>query len=122
MNISERLERLPLIRLHWKILLLCGIGWMFDSMDVGLVSFVMPAVQKQWTLSPSQLGILGSVTMVGMCVGAAVVGMLAEQVGPQANHALYPCPVRCNVRLGRSFHRSDDAGDFSLFRWRGARW
>ena len=53
MNISERLERLPLIRLHWKILLLCGIGWMFDSMDVGLVSFVMPAVQKQWNLSPS---------------------------------------------------------------------
>ena len=58
MNISERLERLPLVRLHWKILLLCGIGWMFDSMDVGLVSFVMPAVQKQWSLSPSQLVLL----------------------------------------------------------------
>ncbi|MGO9315861.1 MAG: MFS transporter [Syntrophobacteraceae bacterium] len=81
MNISERLERLPLVRLHWKILLLCGIGWMFDSMDVGLVSFVMPAVQKQWNLSPSQLGTLGSITMAGMCIGAAVVGMLSDKLG-----------------------------------------
>ena len=81
MSISDRLERLPLVRLHWTILLLCGIGWMFDSMDVGLVSFVMPAVQKQWSLNPSQLGILGSITMVGMCVGAAGVGILADKWG-----------------------------------------
>jgi putative MFS transporter len=81
MNISERLERLPLMRLHWHILVVCGIGWMFDSMDVGLVSFVMPAVQKQWSLSPSQLGILGSMTMVGMCIGAAAVGILADRWG-----------------------------------------
>jgi putative MFS transporter len=81
MNISERLERLPLTSLHWKILLLTGIGWMFDAMDVGLVSFVMPAIQRDWNLTPSQLGIVASIGMVGMGIGAAVAGMLADKWG-----------------------------------------
>ncbi len=84
MNISERLDRLPLMRLHWKILLLTGIGWMFDAMDVGLVSFVMPAIQKEWSLTPSQLGVLGSIGMVGMGIGAAAAGMLADKWGRRA--------------------------------------
>ncbi len=69
------------MRLHWNILLLTGIGWMFDAMDVGLVSFVMPAIQKEWSLSPSQLGMLGSIGMVGMGFGAAAAGMLADRWG-----------------------------------------
>lgn len=81
MNISARLERLPLLRLHWNILILTGIGWMFDAMDVGLVSFVMPAIQKEWILTPSQLGIVGSIGMVGMGIGAAAAGVLADKWG-----------------------------------------
>ena len=81
MSVSARLDTLPLTRIHWQILLVCGIGWMFDSMDVGLVSFVMAAVQKQWSLNPHQLGILGSMTMVGMCAGAAVAGLIADKLG-----------------------------------------
>jgi len=81
MSISARLERLPFKRLHWRILLLTGIGWMFDAMDVGLVSFVMPAIQKEWSLTPSQLGMVGSIGMVGMGIGAAAAGMLADKWG-----------------------------------------
>ncbi|MGQ9824979.1 MAG: MFS transporter, partial [Desulfotomaculales bacterium] len=72
MNIAQRLERLPLTRTHWIILLATGVGWLFDSMDVGLVSFVLPAIQKAWQLQPTQLGLIGSVGMVGMFLGAAV--------------------------------------------------
>jgi len=53
----------------WMILLVTGIGWLFDAMDVGLVSFVMPAIQKEWGLSPAQLGMVGSIGMVGLAVG-----------------------------------------------------
>lgn len=81
MNIAQRLERLPLTRAHWTILLATGIGWLFDSMDVGLVSFVMPAIQKSWQLPPTQLGLIGSVGMIGMFLGAAVSGMLADKWG-----------------------------------------
>ncbi|MDN5362258.1 MAG: transporter, putative metabolite:H+ symporter, partial [Moorella sp. (in: firmicutes)] len=33
MSIAERLERLPLSSFHYKMLLICGIGWLFDAMD-----------------------------------------------------------------------------------------
>lgn len=81
MDIAQRLDRLPVVPLHWSILIATGVGWLFDSMDVGLVSFVMPALQSEWGLSPSQLGLIGSVGMVGMAVGAAMSGMLADKYG-----------------------------------------
>lgn len=84
MNIAQRLERLPLTRTHWALLMATGIGWLFDSMDVGLVSFVMPAIQKEWNLLPTQLGMIGSIGMAGMAIGAATSGMFADKFGRRA--------------------------------------
>ena len=36
MYLSERIETLPLSRFHYRLLLASGIGWAFDSMDVGI--------------------------------------------------------------------------------------
>lgn len=38
---NERLDRLPFNKAHHKLLVASGIGWAFDAMDVGLVSFVV---------------------------------------------------------------------------------
>ncbi|ABO50053.1 major facilitator superfamily MFS_1 [Desulforamulus reducens MI-1] len=81
MNIAQRLDRLPLVPMHWSILIATGVGWLFDSMDVGLISFVMPALQRDWGLSPAQLGLIGSVGMVGMALGAALSGSFADRYG-----------------------------------------
>lgn len=81
MNIAQRLDRLPLTKTHWMILMATGLGWLFDSMDVGLVAFVMPAIQKEWQLLPTQLGMIGSIGMAGMAIGAATSGMFADKYG-----------------------------------------
>lgn len=81
MNIAQRLDRLPLVPLHWQVLMAAGVGWLFDSMDVGLLSFVMPALQKDWNLQPTELGLIASMGMVGMAVGAALSGMFADRWG-----------------------------------------
>ena len=39
MRAADRLDRLPLGRFHYRLLLLSGFGWLFDSMDTALVSF-----------------------------------------------------------------------------------
>ena len=67
--------------MHWSILIATGVGSLFDSMDVGLISFVMPALQRDWGLSPAQLGLIGSVGMVGMALGAALSGSFADRYG-----------------------------------------
>ena len=63
MDILTRLHNLPPSRFHYKLLVLVGIGWLFDAMDTGLVSFVLPALGKDWALAPAQLGWIVSIAL-----------------------------------------------------------
>jgi putative MFS transporter len=80
-SISQRIEKLPVTPMLWKVLFLAGIGWLFDAMDQGMVSGVMAAIGKSWRLTPADLGLLGSASAVGMAFGAAIAGMVADKYG-----------------------------------------
>lgn len=64
-----------------KLLLIAGTGWLFDAMDVGLLSFILAALKQDWQLTAGQLGIIGSVNSIGMAVGAFVFGIYADKKG-----------------------------------------
>lgn len=64
-----------------KLLLSAGLSWMFDAMDVGMISFVVAALAKEWSLRPGQIGLLTSINSLGMAAGAAAAGILADKYG-----------------------------------------
>lgn len=64
-----------------KLLGVAGLGWMFDAMDVGILSFIIAALQKEWNLSTEQMGWIGSVNSIGMAVGAFLFGIMADRMG-----------------------------------------
>ncbi|TRY44290.1 MFS transporter [Geobacillus sp. LEMMJ02] len=64
-----------------RLLGIAGLGWLFDAMDVGMLSFLMAALQKDWNLTAGQVGWIGSVNSIGMAVGALVFGLLADRIG-----------------------------------------
>ncbi|MDM5250603.1 MFS transporter [Lysinibacillus sp. G4S2] len=64
-----------------KLLGVAGVGWLFDAMDVGILSFVIAALAAEWGLTPSQSGWIGSINSIGMAVGALVFGVFADKVG-----------------------------------------
>ena len=64
-----------------KLLGVAGIGWMFDAMDVGILSFIIAALAVDWNLNSSQMGWIGSINSIGMAVGALFFGVLADKVG-----------------------------------------
>lgn len=64
-----------------KLLGIAGLGWLFDAMDVGMLSFVIVALQKEWGLSSQEMGWIGSVNSIGMAVGALLFGILADKMG-----------------------------------------
>lgn len=78
---SDRLDRLPFTRAHGRLLVGSGVGWALDAMDVGLISFVMAALAKQWALDNTTLSLIGSIGFVGMAIGASVGGLLADKFG-----------------------------------------
>lgn len=78
---AQRLDRLPLTRLHGKLVAGSGAGWALDAMDVGLISFVMAALAREWALSATTLSWIASVGFFGMAIGAVLGGLLADRVG-----------------------------------------
>ena len=64
-----------------KLLGVAGVGWLFDAMDVGILSFVIAALAADWGLEPNQSGWIGSINSIGMAVGALVFGVFADKVG-----------------------------------------
>lgn len=78
---AERLDRLPFTRRHGRLLYGSGVGWALDAMDIGLISFIMAALAKEWSLSNGELSLLGSIGFMGMALGASLGGLLADRLG-----------------------------------------
>ncbi|MDO5735850.1 MAG: MFS transporter [Propionibacteriaceae bacterium] len=85
---AQRLDRLPYTRKHNKLLMGSGVGWALDAMDIGLISFIMTALAKHWSLGDTELSVLGSIAFVGMAVGASVGGLMADRIGRRQVFAL----------------------------------
>ncbi|WP_022798701.1 MFS transporter [Thermus islandicus] len=84
MDPIARLDRLPLGRPHLRLLFLLGLGWALDAMDVGLIGFTLPALSREFSLGPKEAGLLGSAGLLGMLLGAAFGGRLADRLGRKA--------------------------------------
>ena len=80
-SISSRLDRLPFFRFHARLLVIGGLGYLFDALDVGIIAFVLPLLKSQWHLTLQQLGILGAASSFGGLFGALAAGVLGDRFG-----------------------------------------
>ena len=71
-TIAERIEKLPMTRTAWTILMIVGVGWMFDAMDQGMVSGVIASIGTDWNLSLYEKSWLINSGIIGMILGAAL--------------------------------------------------
>lgn len=66
---------------QYKLLGIVGTAWLFDAMDVAMLSFIMTFLKTEWSLTPLQLGLVSAATSVGMVFGALICGYLADRFG-----------------------------------------
>ena len=81
MTVDHELDQGRLTRFHYRLIAVGGLGTLFDSMDVGIISFILAALIGAWHLNSVQIGLVASISLVGMAVGAALSGMLADRFG-----------------------------------------
>ncbi|MBK5655595.1 MULTISPECIES: MFS transporter [unclassified Bradyrhizobium] len=82
--ISARIERLPFARFHVHLLLMGGLGYLFDAMDAAVLAFILPVLRTAWSLTNVETGVLGSSTFVGYLFGALLAGTLGDLIGRRA--------------------------------------
>jgi putative MFS transporter len=71
-----------------RLLVICGLGWAADAMEVLLISFAMPSMAAEWSLRPAQTALLATAIFVGMFIGALVWGRLADRIGRRMGFVL----------------------------------
>ncbi|MEJ8310607.1 MFS transporter [Agrobacterium larrymoorei] len=79
--VSQRLDRLPILPFHKRILTLVGAGLFFDAFDIYLANSVLGAlVQDGWSTVDKNAAFL-SATAFGMLLGSIMAGILGDRYG-----------------------------------------
>ncbi len=64
--IPKRIDRLPMSRELWRILMLAGVAWLIESYDIGIVGNVLPSLQHVYPMSASTVGLVVTAALFGL--------------------------------------------------------
>ncbi len=81
LTFDQAIEQVGFGRFQKKLMVVCGLGWAADAMEVLLISFALPAISQEWNLTNAQKGLLGTAIFLGMLAGAWVWGRLSDLAG-----------------------------------------
>jgi putative MFS transporter len=80
-NIPGRMERLPITRFTWMVVLLSGLAWFIESLSIGSLGVALDPLKQVMQLSSSQIGILTAASTFGIVLGLIPAGFLADHFG-----------------------------------------
>ena len=83
-SIAARLERLPMTSYQRNLFAVIATAWLFDSIDLGALTFLLGSIKAEFGLSLAEAGFLSSASFAGMFIGASTSGMLADKFGRKA--------------------------------------
>lgn len=80
-TIGERIDRLPLTREMWLIMLLAGVAWLIELYDIGVIGNILPSLEKQFQINAFLQGILTTASTLGIVAAVIPAGFLADNIG-----------------------------------------
>jgi len=80
-TIASQLNLLPVTRAHWRITIIVGLGLFFDLFDVFLAGVLSTVLTASFGLSQQLLPLVLGSSFLGMFMGAASMGGIADRHG-----------------------------------------
>ena len=80
-DISEFIDGRPIGGSQLRILATCFIVMLLDGFDMQILGLVVPALASAWGLAPQDFGLALTAGPVGMVIGAASLGPVADRYG-----------------------------------------
>lgn len=84
MNVEEEVRGARLSWPHWRLALVLGAVLFIDGYDLFNAAYVAPYLRQEWQLSDGQIGLMLSMGIAGLAIGAVVQAPLARAVGRRA--------------------------------------
>ena len=81
MTASSVLERLPVTRWHWRLVVFVGLGTFFDLYEVFLGGVLAPVLAIEFMLGTVGKAMVIAAGFAGMFVGANVLSIVADRLG-----------------------------------------
>jgi MFS family permease len=80
-DISGQLDALPVTRAHRKVVVAIGLGLFFEVYEIFLSSSIATALKTEYHLGGTTLALLMASSFLGMFIGAAAFGRIADRIG-----------------------------------------
>jgi MFS family permease len=83
-SIPARMDRLPWSSWHWLVVIGLGTVWILDGLQVTIVGSIAGRLTESGSgihLTAAEVGLAGSMYVVGACLGALYFGWLADRIG-----------------------------------------
>jgi len=78
-TVPARMDRLPWTRFHWSVVTGLGVSWILDGLEIQLVA--ANGYAQSLHMDAAQVGLTGTVYLVGQVVGALYFGRLTDRLG-----------------------------------------
>lgn len=80
-DIAALIDARPVGRFQIGVLVLVGLSVVMDGFDVQAMGFVAPSIMRAWGISRAAMGPVFGASLIGMLVGALVLGPVADRIG-----------------------------------------
>lgn len=80
-NVAQRIDALPLSRYQIFVIALCAVVATLDGFDTQAIGFAAPALADAWQLELANFAPVLAASLVGLMVGALVLGPLGDKLG-----------------------------------------
>ncbi|WP_042689106.1 MFS transporter, partial [Azospirillum sp. B506] len=77
--VPARMDRLPWARFHWMVVVGLGVSWILDGIEIQLIS--ASGYKDSLGMSSAEVGLAGTIYLIGQVVGALVFGRLTDRWG-----------------------------------------
>lgn len=83
-SVLTALDNSSLSRFHIRAMLTSGMGFFTDAYDLFIIGVVLSILTPLWHLTPFEVSLLGSTSLIAAALGSVFFGRLADHIGRKA--------------------------------------
>jgi len=81
LTVEEWLDSRPIAPVQWLVLVATSLVMFVDGFDLQALALAIPTMSRDWGIPPEHLSWPLSLSLIGMGVGAALLGMVGDRLG-----------------------------------------